>query len=248
MRKHLLHSLSILAACTASLPLFAQETQESMGGEPPSARVMFGAFGAGTMNIHRGLFNTYDGILECGTFEDTETLGWQAGNVLDLPLAASFGLSTRLYYHKANGDFNAPNPVSPNISLEDGTLVRLNTEHHLKTSLDYVMLDLLGKWNFTQALYLAAGPSVGLSTRAAYEQEEQIITPRGVTFANGQASRTIVAGNFDEQGTQNTERVLRLRQQVPLVLISRCQSVLCSTPRSVIPSASPMSSRHSTGR
>ena len=109
MRKHLLHSLSILAACTATLPLVAQETQESGGNEPPSARVMFGAFGAGTMNIHRGLFSTYDGILECGTFEDTETIGWQAGNVLDIPLAASFGLSTRLYYHKANGDFNVPN-------------------------------------------------------------------------------------------------------------------------------------------
>jgi outer membrane protein OmpA-like peptidoglycan-associated protein len=171
---------------------------------------MFGAFGAGTMNIHRGLFSTYDGILECGTFEDTETLGWQAGNVLDIPLAASLGLSTRLYYHRANGDFNVPNPVSPNISLEDGTLVRLNTEHNLKTALDYVMLDLLGKWNFTEALYLAAGPSVGLSTRAAYEQEEQIITPRGVTFANGQSSRTIVAGNFDEQGTQNAQRELRI--------------------------------------
>lgn len=205
----LLATLVRKAACTLpaflaiAMPLTAQT-------DPPEQRLQVGVVGAGALNIHQGNFSTYDGILECGTFDDATTLGWQAGNIVDVPLSASVALSMRLYYHKANGDFTTPNPESPFVALDDGTLVRLQTEHTLATALDYVSLDVLGKWRVLGAFYIGAGPTVALSSRAAYEQTETILGPNGMRFANGQTTRKIIAGNFDEQGTQNTQRNLRI--------------------------------------
>lgn len=201
--RHVVALVATIAAMALPATLCAQST-------PADQRLHIGFIGAGTLNMHTGNFTTYDGILECGTFDKTTTLGWQAGNILDVPLSPWFALSTRLYYHKANGDFTTPNPVQPNVSLDDGTLVRLTTEHTLATALDYVMLDAIGKWRALPPLYIGIGPSVGLATRAAYEQEETIISPRGMKFANGENTRNIIAGNFDEQGTLNTQRNLRL--------------------------------------
>lgn len=201
--RHGIAFAAALAAMVLPLPLGAQNT-------PADQRLQIGFIGAGTLNMHTGNFTTYDGILECGTFDKTTTLGWQAGNIFDVPVSPAFALSARLYYHKANGDFTTPNPVQPSVSLDDGTLVLLTTEHTLATALDYVMLDAVGKWRALPPLYIGAGPSVGLATRAAYEQEETILSPRGMKFANGENTRNIIAGNFDEQGTLNTQRNLRL--------------------------------------
>jgi outer membrane protein OmpA-like peptidoglycan-associated protein len=187
----------------APLLLRAQE-------ESPVQRFQVGVIGAGTLNMHQGDFTTYDGILECGTFDKATTPGWQAGNIVDIPLSPLTAISARIFYYKADGEFTTPNPISPNVELQDGTLVRLQTEHTLATSLDYVMADILGKWRVLEPVYIGAGPSVGLSTRAAYEQEEMIIGPKGMTFTNGQSTRKIIAGNFDQQGTRNTQRNLRI--------------------------------------
>lgn len=195
----------LYAAAIAGMPLLLHAQNES-----PVQRLQVGVLGAGTLNMHQGDFTTYDGILECGTFDKATTPGWQAGNIIDVPLSPLTALSARIFYYKANGDFTTPNPVSPNVELDDGTLVRLQTEHTLATSLDYVMADVLGKWRILEPLYIGAGPSIGLSTRAAYEQEETITGPRGMTFSNGQSTRKIIAGNFDEQGTRNTERNIRI--------------------------------------
>lgn len=195
--------LPAIASGLFALPAFAQI-------DPPEQRLQVGVIGAGAYNMHKGDFSTYDGILECGKFDEANTLGWQAGNIIDVPLAPMAALSVRLYYHKANGDFTTPNPESPFVALDDGTLVRLQTEHTLATSLDYVSLDALGKWRVLGPLYIGAGPTLGLSTRAAYEQEETILGPNGMKFINGETTRNIIAGNFDEQGTLNTQRNIRI--------------------------------------
>lgn len=206
------HSHVYHYALAVAAALVGMATPMQLGAQttPHNERLQVGFIGAGTLNMHKGNFTTYDGILECGTFDEATTVGWQAGNILDVPLSPMVALSARLYYHKANGDFTTPNPVQPNVSLDDGTLVRLTTEHTLATALDYVMLDAIGKWRVLPPLYVGAGPSVGLATRAAYEQEETILSPRGMKFANGESTRNIIAGNFDEQGTRNTQRNLRL--------------------------------------
>lgn len=178
--------------------------------ESESLPVRMGVAGWGTMNLHRGDFTSYDGILECGTFEDAETISWMAGYLFEFPLSESFAISPRLHYWKADGDFTAPNPIPARIAVDDQTVVPLETEHTLETALDYLSLDILAKFSVAGPLYIAAGPSVGYPTRAAYEQEETIVMPQGVTFLNGDATRKIIAGNFDEQGTLATARQLRL--------------------------------------
>ncbi|HVZ41849.1 MAG TPA: OmpA family protein [Candidatus Kapabacteria bacterium] len=178
--------------------------------EQNTGRLRAGITGAAALDMHRGEFSAYDGIQECGVFDNATTLGWQAGYVLDIPLARALGISTRLYYWKADGDFTASNPYTVRVAVDDRTTVPLLTEHTLETSLDYVMLDPLLRWNIAGGLYVAAGPSVGLPARAAFQQTERIVSPQGITFENGEQSRKILAGNFDELGTISTKRSVRI--------------------------------------
>lgn len=201
MNRLLLTGLAVLA-CTGTLA--AQDGSEA--GRPVSV----GLVGWGTMNIHRGDFSSYDGVLECGTFADAETLGWAGGYLVDIPLFSTLDFSGRLYYWNGDGTFTADNPVPARIAVDEQTIVPLETEHRLETALDYLMVDLLAKWRFGGPFYLAVGPSVGYAARASYEQEEEILSPTGVTFANGSSTRNIIAGNFDEQGTLNTNPLVRL--------------------------------------
>ncbi|MEO5928393.1 MAG: OmpA family protein [Candidatus Kapaibacterium sp.] len=187
--------------------------QPSVGTTPG---IRSGIIGAGTLNIHHGEFGSYDGILECGVFDRATTVGWLAGYMLDIPFTGSLGLSARLSYWKADGDFTSPNPFAVRVAVDDHTTVPLVTENTLETSIDYVMLDALARWKVAGPLYLAAGPSVGLATRASYQQQERIMSPQGITFQNGESTRKIIAGNFDQQGTVPAKRSLRVAASVAL--------------------------------
>lgn len=196
----------VLLALLSTLSTSAQEQRPDE--RERAVRVGLGAWG--TMNLHRGDFTSYDGVLECGTFDETTTLGWSVGYLFEFPLSSAFSLSPRIHYWKADGDFTTPNGVPTRIAIDDETVVPLETEHTLETALDYVSLDFLAKLKIAGPVYLALGPSIGYAARASYEQEERIISPQGVTFLNGSDARNIIAGNFDEQGTLNTSRNLRL--------------------------------------
>ncbi len=164
----------------------------------------------GALNMHSTNLTTNEGVLNCGTFTNTNTLRWTAGNYANIPLGESWSLSPRLYYHKADGIFDADNTVSPLIALKDGSTVTLNTTHTLDVSLDYLTLDAIAQHFLTDRIYGGLGVSVGLATRNAFEQNENIISPKGATFLDGSTTRRIVSGNFtDKEGNiaSNTIRI-----------------------------------------
>lgn len=150
------------------------------------------------VNMHRGALTTNEGVLECGSFENATTLGWTLGNYANIPLTPSIAFAPSLYYHKANGTFTASNPVTPLIALQDGSTTPLSTEHALSVSLDYVTLDAMLRYYLDTKWYAALGPSVGFTTRNAFEQEEHILSPTGATFVDGSTTRRIAAGNFTD--------------------------------------------------
>ena len=120
-----------------SLSLTAQEQPpEGVSGEQESLPVRVGLGFGGTMNLHRGDFTSYDGILECGTFDEATTIGWNAGYLFEFPLSASFAITPRLYYWKPDGDFTTPNPIPARIAIDDETVVPLETEHTLRPACD----------------------------------------------------------------------------------------------------------------
>lgn len=201
------YALAVIVFASSTATVSNAFAQESV---PAIERMRMGPMGALTYNMHDGFFTTYDGILECAAFDKANSVEWLAGYLFDIPLSDAFGISPRLYYWKANGEFVTPNPNQVRVAIDEQTVVPLLTEHRLETSLDYVALDVLGRWTFASPLYLALGPSVGFATRAAYEQEETIVAPSGITFANGESTRKIIAGNFDEQGTLSTKRAVRI--------------------------------------
>src|SRR4051812_22379801 len=69
-------------------------------GQSAKPSIWFGAFGAGSYNMHAGDFQTFDGVQECGQFDNAKTMGWLAGNVLDYVISDPFSLSGRAYYYR----------------------------------------------------------------------------------------------------------------------------------------------------
>ncbi|CAN5389122.1 hypothetical protein BH10BAC6_BH10BAC6_03600 [soil metagenome] len=156
----------------------------------------FGIFGAGALNMHQGTITTTDGLVECGTFQDANSLGWMAGNVVQANISGAWGASARLFYHKADGTFKAPNDVQPFTAMSDGSLVKMTTEYELQTQLDYIDVDLLATYAITPVFFVGLGPQVGLNTRAGYEQTETIISPASLEFRTGGTTRVIQSSTF----------------------------------------------------
>lgn len=176
--------------------------------EKTERNIRIGMFGAGALNMHSGQFSSYDGMLVCGTFEDGTGLAWLAGNSLEIPLNTDFSLFGRAFFHKADGDFENSPDDTPRISLDDGTLVNIITEHQLDVSLDYIQIEALGAYYLTDKIYFALGPGLAIPTHASYTQVEEIQQPLGVNFRNGEPSRQIASANFDDN--PNTETSLRI--------------------------------------
>lgn len=166
--------------------------------------IRIGMFGAGAMNMHTGQFSSYDGMNICGTFEDGTGIGWLAGNSIEVPFGTKFSLFGRAFFHKADGDFVSTPKDQPRVSLDDGTLVYLSTEHQLKVSLDYIQIEALGAYYVSDKVYLAIGPGVAIPTQASYTQVEEIQQPFGITFRNGERSRPIASANFDDNPKTKT--------------------------------------------
>lgn len=170
--------------------------------------IRIGMFGAGAMNMHTGQFSSYDGMNICGTFEDGTGIGWLAGNSIEVPFGTNISLFGRAFFHKADGDFVGAPKDQPRVSLDDGTLVYLSTEHQLDVSLDYIQLEALGAYYVSDKVYLAIGPGVAIPTQASYTQVEEIQQPFGITFRNGERSRQIASANFNDN--PKTETNLRI--------------------------------------
>ncbi|PKL81069.1 MAG: hypothetical protein CVV25_01135 [Ignavibacteriae bacterium HGW-Ignavibacteriae-4] len=181
--------------------LFSQE-------KPSERNIRIGMFGAGALNMHSGQFSSYDGMLICGTFEDGSGIGWMAGNSIEVPFGTNFSFFGRAFFHKADGDFKSIPKDQPRVSLDDGTLVYLTTEHQLDVSLDYVQIEALGAYYVTDKVYVALGPGVAIPTHASYTQVEEIQQPFGITFRNGESTRQIASANFDDN--PNTKTNLRI--------------------------------------
>lgn len=199
MKKTLLILTAVLLIAGNSL-LSQEETSER--------NIRIGMFGAGAMNMHSGQFSSYDGMNICGTFEDGTGIGWMAGNSIEVPFGKNLSFFGRAFFHKADGDFVSSPKDQPRVSLDDGTLVYLTTEHQLDVSLDYIQIEALGAYYVSDKVYLALGPGVAIPTHASYTQVEEIQQPFGITFRNGESTRQIASANFDDN--PNTETNLRI--------------------------------------
>lgn len=192
---HMLRRTLTLAILLMGSTLWAQDV------------LRIGITGSGALNMHSGSLTTADGLLECGTFTDATTLGWMAGNALWLPITDKLAFSGRLQYWDADGTFSAPNDVQPNVSLPDGSLVRMQSEYQLQTTLDYINLDLLALWYFTPELFVGLGPQIGFNTRASFAQTEKILEPSYLEFTQGGQERTFLSSTFAQNGVSTTIRI-----------------------------------------
>ncbi|GMV52809.1 MAG: hypothetical protein D8M52_00205 [Chlorobi bacterium] len=173
----------------------------------PQELFRIGLTGSAGLNMHNGTLTTNDGLLECGKFTDATTPGWTVGNSFWYPLTENIVFNPRLQYWKADGVFTAPNDVQPNVALPNGTLVRMNSEYRVSTSLDYINLDLLALWYPIERLFLGFGPQVGCNLRAAFEQTETILEPSFLEFTQGGRERTFLSSSFAQNNTSANLRI-----------------------------------------
>jgi outer membrane protein OmpA-like peptidoglycan-associated protein len=172
-------------------------------------RLLLGVIGGGSLNFHRGILTTKEGILECGQFENATTLGWLLGNSINIPITEQLSIAPTLYFHKANAGFSAGNPVQPRVSLGNGSTVPMNTDHTLNVSLDYLTLDVPLRYFINERLYAFVGGSIGFNIGTSFEQEENILSPTGLTFLDGSTTRKVFAGTFTDANGVSSSSALR---------------------------------------
>lgn len=196
----------------------------------PRRAVTAGAWMAGTLNVHRGDFTTYDGLLACGEFTNTTGIGWMAGYTMAIPLADAWSAEARLAYYKADGTFTALDPTSPRVALPDGSLVRMASEYDLDVALDYVVLDAMAAYHLGDRVRIILGPQVGLATRSSYEHTERILSPRTLVFDNGTNERVLAAAAFSNPQSPTTSTTLRLGVTAGLTYTIPLTTVLSLVP------------------
>ncbi len=181
---------AILLGCSLAMASSAQ-------AQLNTDNIYVGLFGGAGVNFHTGTFDTRDGLISCGYFNDASSLRWLAGNYLEIPYSDKWMFSLRLFYQRMGAEFTTPTANPPKVSLGDGTLVTANTDQVLDTRLDYLNLALVGKYFFYKKWYAAIGPCLGYAVRADFTQKEKIISPAGLKFITGESERTILEGDFD---------------------------------------------------
>jgi outer membrane protein OmpA-like peptidoglycan-associated protein len=200
--------MKLIRTTVSSIAIVAMLTSAPAYGQQQG--ITAGAWGAGTVNIHRGDFTTYDGLLACGEFTNTTGFGWMAGYTMAVPVTEVWRAEARLAYYKADGTFSALDPVSPMVAMPDGGLVRMASEYDLDVALDYVVLDAMAAYAITDRMRVMAGPQLGLATRASYEHTERILSPRTLVFDNGTDERVLAAAAFSNPQSPSTSSSLRL--------------------------------------
>ncbi|MBL7999659.1 MAG: hypothetical protein JNL32_13620, partial [Candidatus Kapabacteria bacterium] len=194
----------LILSLSISSELVAQPTEREWRDKPMN-RLMFGVMGNASLNIHRGTLTTTEGILECGRFENATTLGWTAGNTVNIPMTSELSVSPHVYFHNANAVFSALNSVTPLVSIGNGNTVPMSSTHDLQVSLHYLMVDIPVRYFLNKRTFLSAGVSFGTPVNSSFEQSERITSPTGLTFLDGTTTRKIFAGQFsDTQGASST--------------------------------------------
>lgn len=210
MKILLLSTLCVVLFCSTVLAQVSMPTDSIFNWKSKHQnRLLLGIIGGGSLNLHRGVLTTNDGILECGQFENATTLGWLLGNSVNIPITEQLSIAPTLYFHKANATFSADNPVQPRVALGNGATVPMSTDQTLGVSLNYLTLDIPLRYFISERLYALIGGSVGLNIGTSFEQEEKIISPSGLTFLDGSTNRKIFAGTFTDANGNSTSSSLR---------------------------------------
>lgn len=167
--------------------LRAQDSDE--GTAAPTLPWSIGVSVGGTFMMHSGGLVFPREAPPLISYDDASGFGPAFGVRISIPLSNSLALSPRLFAECRRGTFTS-DPFMMEIIGRDMRPEDMMLEDELDVILRVGGLDLLLAWHPSGGgFYVAAGPSIGLRLYEEFRVTESILSPQGVTFLDGSASR-----------------------------------------------------------
>jgi outer membrane protein OmpA-like peptidoglycan-associated protein len=180
----------ILAAGIGGMQL--AHAQEGSGG-----KILVGPGAGFDAGMQSSQINIYNGSSDCGQFESGSSSAPWFGGTLMLPslFSDALGFSARAAWSNASGHFTAtPNDPQRIFDASTSTLVDLEREFRLNSTVQTVSLDLQARYRVADRLLIGVGPSLGFRLSSTFTQTDNITGPGNRRFADGTSERPMADG------------------------------------------------------
>ena len=182
---------------------------------PSLSKSTFGAFGDAAWNIHHANFQALPGIPNCcPLFENGSGLGGSFGFFYDYDAFGDGHLGVRAGLNLLDGTLKADEGVTLAVN---GSSVPGTIEHTIEAQ--FSTLSLTPYYAFEAGeFHLMLGPSVGLITKATYNQSEAITQPadEGVFSPEGTRTRNVYSGTTPQAASLRVGAVGGVSYWLPL--------------------------------
>lgn len=151
----------------------------------PQERVLLGVHGGMAFSWHQGSYTTGDAQFDCCTFSGGNGLGRVVGLRSVLPLSPRSFLRPGISFEELNADYPVEREAYPVLGSDD-QVVLMTLEEELKISLDVFSVEILYAYRVVEpGMYVFGGPAWTTFMSRHQTQEESIIAPSQLTFADG---------------------------------------------------------------
>ena len=173
---------------------------QSFNAGTPAERVLVGISGGMTFAWHQGSYTTGDAQFDCCTFSGGNGIGRDVGLRAIIPIGERSVLRPGVGFEQFNADYPAERDAFPVLGPDDQVTL-MTLEEQLSVSLDVFTIELLYAYRIVNpGMYLLVGPSWSIPMSKHQTQEERIISPAGLTFADGHRVHLLVDSEIREIG------------------------------------------------
>jgi outer membrane protein OmpA-like peptidoglycan-associated protein len=162
---------------------------------PPQAPVLLGLQQMFELGIQSAQLPVYAGSFDCGTYTLGNSFASSIAAGISLPalLGDGFGATARIGYSTSSGSFSTqPVDVQQVFDEKKDTLVTLDRQYVLESSMQTVGLDLLLRWQASRRFIISGGASMGYRFGQTFTQSDQIDAAAGFRFTGGETERSIL--------------------------------------------------------
>ncbi|MDT8323085.1 MAG: hypothetical protein RRA94_03155 [Bacteroidota bacterium] len=163
----------------------------------PQERVLLGVHGGMAFSWHQGSYTTGDAQFDCCTFSGGNGIGRVVGLRGVLPLSPRMFLRPGISFEELNADYPVEREVYPVLGSDD-QVVLMTLEEELSVSLDVFSVEVLFAYRVVDpGMYVMAGPAWTTFMSRHQTQEERILSPAQLVFADGGRTHLLIDSEIE---------------------------------------------------
>ncbi len=190
------HACALLSAFILALLLSASASAQFMD-HTPQERVLLGVHGGMAFSWHQGSFTTGDAQFDCCTFSGGNGIGRVVGLRGVLPLSGRSFLRPGISFEALNAEYPVEREAFPVLGSND-QVVLMTLEEELSIRLDVFSVEVLYAYRVVDpGMYVVAGPAWTTFMSQHQTQEETIVSPPQLVFADGGRSHLLIDSEIE---------------------------------------------------